>query len=88
MKSISPSSNFLESRSDNEIGVIHGYKISSELAREVILILEFFPVDVRFRILSLLKGMGYSALQWAGKYENSFSVLDCKRADQMLLQSN
>jgi hypothetical protein len=64
----------LESTGDNEIGVIHGYKISSKLAREVILLLQIFPVNVRFRILCLLQGMGYGALQRTVMHENYLAV--------------
>lgn len=77
-RSVSPSSNFLESTGDNEIGMIHGNKISSKLAREVVLLLKFFPVNVRFRILCLLKGMSNGALEKTGKNESLFNILGCK----------
>lgn len=57
-----PSSNFLESTCDDEICVVHGDKISRELAREVVLVVELLPVDIRIRVLGLLQSMSNGAL--------------------------
>jgi hypothetical protein len=77
----------LESTGDNEISMIHGYKIGSKLGREVILLIQFFPVNVRFRILCLLEGMGYGALQRKGMHENYSVVQVAKIIDQMQQES-
>jgi hypothetical protein len=68
--------------------MIHGYKIGSKLGREVILLIQFFPVNVRFRILCLLEGMGYGALQRTEMQEN-YSVVHqvAKIIDQMQQES-
>jgi hypothetical protein len=58
-----PSSNFLECTGDNEISVIHGDKVSGELAREVILAIKFVQVYVRVRVFGFLQGMGNGTLQ-------------------------
>lgn len=43
---IIPSSNLLEGASDDKISMVHGNKISCELAREMVLVLQLLPVDV------------------------------------------
>lgn len=57
-----PSSNFLESAGDDEISVIHGKKISSELTWEMILVIKFLPIEVRVWILGFLQSMSNSTL--------------------------
>lgn len=51
---ISPSSNLLEGTGDDEVCVIHGYKISCKLAWEVVFVIQIFPVDVRIWIFCFL----------------------------------
>ncbi|THU49631.1 hypothetical protein C4D60_Mb06t11570 [Musa balbisiana] len=48
--------------SDDKVSMIHRNQISRELAREMILILELLPIDVRVRILRFLQCMGDGAL--------------------------
>jgi hypothetical protein len=52
-----PASNFLISAGNDEVGVVHGKEICSELTREVILLFKAFPVNVRVRVLRLLQRM-------------------------------
>lgn len=57
-----PSSDFLECTSNDEVGVIHGDKISCELRREMILLIEVLPVDIGVWVLGFLEGMSDGAL--------------------------
>jgi hypothetical protein len=61
------SSNLLEGTGDDEVGVVHGNQVSGELAREVVVVLELLPVEVRVRVLSFLKGMSNGTLHIKGK---------------------
>lgn len=48
------SSNLLECARDDEVSMVHGSQISCELARKVVLILKFLPVDIRIWVFCLL----------------------------------
>jgi len=41
-----PASNFLISTCNDEVSMVHGNEVGSELAREVILLFKAFPVNV------------------------------------------
>jgi heme/copper-type cytochrome/quinol oxidase subunit 4 len=53
----------LECTGDDEIGVVHGNKVSCELAREVVLAVEFVQVYVRVGVFGFLQGMSDGTLQ-------------------------
>ena len=58
-----PSSNFLKSTCDDEVSLIHCYKISGKLGREVILFFKVIPVDVKIRIFGFLQCVSDGTLQ-------------------------
>lgn len=57
-----PPSDFLECTGDDEISVIHGNKVSCELAWEVILTVEFVQVYVWVGVFGFLQGVGNGTL--------------------------
>lgn len=57
-----PSGDLLERARDDEIGVIHREQIGRELAREVILVVKLFNINIGIRILSFLQRMSNRAL--------------------------
>lgn len=57
-----PSGDFLEGTGDDEVGVIHGDKISGKLRGEMIFLIEVLPVDIRIRVFGFLEGMSDCAL--------------------------
>lgn len=63
-----PSRDFLECTGDDEISVIHGNKVSCELAWEVVLAVKFVQVYVWVGIFGFLQGMGNGTLQVCTNY--------------------